>query len=98
MDEDSPAADPSGFPDWEMTPVAPPGLEDYMPTFLGWVFWICFPIAIIAFVASGVMMAVGRFGGRGAVSADGMRQFVWACLGTAVITMAISIVTGIFRI
>lgn len=94
MNEES----PEGFPDWEMTPVAPPGLEEYMPTFLGWVFWVSVPVAIVAFVASGIMMAIGRFGGRGSVSADGMRQFFWAFVGTTVITMAIAIVTGIFSL
>lgn len=63
-------------------------------TFLGWVFWVSATVALVAFIASEIMMAIGRFGGRGAVSADGMRQFFWACVGT----MAISIVTGIFSL
>lgn len=66
--------------------------------FLGWVFWVCFWIAIVAFVASGIMRAIGRFGGRGAVAADGMRQFVWACAGVGVISMSITIVTELFNL
>lgn len=85
-----------GYMNWnEITPVAPPGLADYAADWVGWAFWISAVIAVIALIGAGIMMMIGRFTGRGAVSADGLRQGVWVCAGACVVATATSIITGI---
>ncbi|WP_077688810.1 MULTISPECIES: TrbC/VirB2 family protein [Nocardiopsis] len=85
-----------GYPDWsQIGPEAPPGLETYAADWIGWAFWISAVIAVIALIGAGIMMMIGRFTGRGAVSADGLRQGVWVCAGACVVATATSIITGI---
>lgn len=86
----------NGHMDWDsVTPMAPPGLEEYAAQWLGWAFWVAAVVAVIALVASGIMMMIGRFSGRGAVSADGLRQSIWVYAGAMVVAISISVVRGI---
>lgn len=92
---ESPASGGGGYPDWESPAVAPPGLEEYANTWIGWTRWIAAFIAFIAFVAAGIMMMVGKFTSRSATSADGLRQLVWALGGACVVASATSIIAGL---
>ncbi|MFE3455902.1 hypothetical protein ACFXKD_00025 [Nocardiopsis aegyptia] len=83
------------YPDFESGPVAPPGLEDLAPTWIGWGYWITAIVAFFGFVAAAVMMMVGRMASRGAVAADGLRAAAGVVGGLCIIVMAGSIITGL---
>ncbi|MEY9210579.1 hypothetical protein NI17_024180 (plasmid) [Thermobifida halotolerans] len=92
---ESPA--PGGnYPDWDSPAVAPPGLDEYATTWIGWAYWIAALVAFFGLVASGIMLMVGKLASRSATSADGLRHAVSVIFGACLVVMATSIVAGLF--
>lgn len=77
-------------------PQAPPGLAPQINTFLGWMMWIGLATGIGGFMASGIMMSVGRRN-RSAMAADGAAGIPWNVAGLALIGLAVSLASAILR-
>ena len=89
-------ATPTGYPNWDAPPAPPPGLETYAEMWIGWGYWVAGLVAFFGLVAAGVMMMIGKFASRSAVSADGLRHGVAVIFGVCLVIMATSILTGLF--
>ncbi|MGW8527007.1 hypothetical protein [Nocardiopsis sp. NPDC055824] len=87
---------PTGYPNWDAPPAAPPGLATYGEMWIGWGYWVAGLVAFFGLVAAGVMMMIGKLGSRSAVSADGLRHGVAVIFGVCLVIMATSILTGLF--
>lgn len=77
-------------------PQAPPGLGPQVNSFLGWMMWIGLAAGIGGFMASGIMMSVGRRN-RSAMAADGAAGIPWNVAGLALVGLAVSLASAILR-
>lgn len=93
---DPPSPSPGVYPDWNAPPQAPPGLDTYAPTWIGWGYWLAGFIAFFGLIGAAVMMMIGRMGARSAVSADGLRHALWVMGGSMVAASATAVLTGLF--
>ena len=77
-------------------PIAPPGLEGPVSTFLGWLKWGGLIAGMIGLVVCGVMMMVGRRN-RSATAVDGAAGIPWVLAGLTVVSLASGIVSAVLR-
>jgi hypothetical protein len=91
----SPASPTPSFSVPDPDPAAPPGLATAANTILGWGKWTVLICGVAGLLISGGKMAIGHFGNRSTMAADGASSIPMVILGLSLVAASAGIV-GVF--
>jgi len=78
-------------------PVAPPGLQEFGDTVIGWMKWILVVCGVAGLLWCGIMMTIGRRN-RSAMAADGASGIPWVIGGLTCGLVAAAVVATVLNL